>query len=102
MSADDLLSAEERAILAAGATEEPAEPEAIAPAETVAEATDAVDAAPAAEADERAEAAPVFVPQFPAEEVPASRLADLRKQGIDLRKRWSNGEMDDEEYNAQA
>lgn len=102
MSADDLLSAEERAILAAGATEEPAEPEAIAPVETVAEATDAVDAAPAAEADERAEAAPVFVPQFPAEEVPASRLADLRKQGIDLRKRWSNGEMDDEEYNAQA
>lgn len=102
MSADDLLSAEERAILAAGATEEPAEPEAIAPAETVAEATDAVDAAPAAEADERPEAAPVFVPQFPAEEVPASRLADLRKQGIDLRKRWSNGEMDDEEYNAQA
>lgn len=102
MSADDLLSAEERAILAAGATEEPAEPEAIAPAETVAEATDAVDAAPAAEADERPEAAPVFVPQFPAEEVPASRLADLRKQGIDLRKRWANGEMDDEEYNAQA
>lgn len=102
MSADDLLSAEERAILAAGATEEPAEPEAIAPAETVAEATEAVDAAPAAEADERPESAPVFVPQFPAEEVPASRLADLRKQGIDLRKRWSNGELDDEEYNAQA
>ncbi len=103
MSADDLLSAEERAILAAGATEEPVDPEAIAPAEAVATATDDAatdDAAP--EAVERPETAPVFVPQFPAEEVPASRLADLRKQGQDLRKRWSNGEMDDEEYNAQA
>ena len=104
MAADDLLSAEERAILAAGAaTEEPADPEAIAPAEAVAAATDDAatdDAAP--EAVERPETAPVFVPQFPAEEVPASRLADLRKQGQDLRKRWSNGEMDDEEYNAQA
>lgn len=107
MSTDDLLSAEERAILAAGAPSE--EPEAAEPAEPAAPAAK-VEAAPAdaeptdaaPEAAERPEAAPVFVPQYSTAEVPANRLADLRKQGIELRKRWSNGEMDDEEYNTQA
>lgn len=102
MPADDLLSAEEREILAAaGAAAEPQDEPAAEPAtEAAAEPEAAAEAVEAA--DDRAEAPPVFVPQFSTEEVPASRLADLRKQGMDLRKRWSNGELDDEEYNAQA
>ena len=108
MPAEDLLSVEERAVLAAGATEDEATLSEIAgaadstPDAPAADGDDAVDAAPAAEADDRPEPAPVFVPQYATEEVPANRLAELRKQGIDLRRRWSNGEMDDEQYNAQA
>lgn len=105
--ADDLLSQEERDILAAGAPAEDttADDGAAAVTAAAAAAEDPPkddDAAPVETAPERPEAPAVFVPQYQTAVVPDDRLAELRKAGQDLRKRWSNGELDDEEYNAQA
>lgn len=107
MPAEDLLSPEERDLLSTAKTAEPddgpAEPAAEPATDPAAEpAADVVTAGADDDIAERPEAPPVFVPQFGTEEVSASKLADLRKQSADLRKRWSNGEIDDEEYNAQA
>ncbi len=102
MNPDELLSADERAVLAAGATEsEPAEQATDEPAAETVEAVEII--AEAVETAAQADEAPaVFAPTYETAEPPASTLADLRTKGRELRKKWADGEIDDEAYNTES